>query len=595
MRHHPCSLFTLLFVADIACAADIPASPSSAATQPADLPRGTIGTYAGAPRSADRRVDARRLISELKDLQVNTYSWLIWHEDTDWEDLQWFLPLAREAGIRVWVTLVPPSESPPRTRRYSEPFRLDYHKWAVEIATLSLREPNLIAWSIDDFLHNPDVFSPEKLRPIVSAARAVNPKLAFIPCCYYAQVKRELAKGYDGLFDGVLFPYRNESIQANLKDADQVANEIKDLHALLGANLPIIVDVYATAHSRLGPSTPTYVDQVIRAARASADGVMIYCHQDPKQDAEKYAVIRTQFRQGIPLIPRLDGAPWVVAHDPDLGEFTTPDQQPVDFGIWPAADGTWQLWSCIRRTKCGGTGRLFHRWEGRQLTDADWKPMGIAMQADPKLGETPGGLQAPYVFKLGQEFIMAYGDWVHICFARSQDGKKFERWLLEGSSQAGRFAEGPQDNARDPMILQIGDLWYCYYTAFPDRKGAVFCRTSKDLKTWSEPTRVSYGGQGGTGPTDAECPHVVCRGGYYFLFRTQTYGKNAATHVYRSKDPMQFNLGNDNGYICTLPVAAPEIFQYRGQDYIAYLLPTLKGIQITRLAWEPAAETAPAK
>jgi hypothetical protein len=81
---------------------------------------------------------------------------------------------------------------------------------------------------------------------------------------------------------------------------------------------------------------------------------------------------------GQVLIPRLDGTPWTIAGDPDLGEFTSPKQQPVDFAVWPAADGTWQLWSCIRATKFGGTGRLFHRWEGKQLTGPNWKPMGIA-------------------------------------------------------------------------------------------------------------------------------------------------------------------------------------------------------------------------
>jgi hypothetical protein len=48
------------------------------------------------------------------------------------------------------------------------------------------------------------------------------------------------------------------------------------------------------------------------------------------------------------LIPRIDGDWWQIAGDPDLGEYTSEKQQPVDFAIWQAADGTWQLWSCIR-------------------------------------------------------------------------------------------------------------------------------------------------------------------------------------------------------------------------------------------------------
>src|SRR5260221_4141859 len=104
----------------------------------------------------------------------------------------------------------------------------------------------------------------------------------------------------------------------------------------------------------------------------------------------------------VPRKPRIVGDWWQVAGDPDLGELTSPKQQPVDFAIWQAADGTWQLWSCIRSTKETGHTRLFHRWEGRNLTDANWTPMGIAMRADPQFGETPGGLQAPFVFRDGK-------------------------------------------------------------------------------------------------------------------------------------------------------------------------------------------------
>ncbi len=52
------------------------------------------------------------------------------------------------------------------------------------------------------------------------------------------------------------------------------------------------------------------------------------------------------------LVPQIDGDWRVVARQPDLGPYTTPKQQPVDFAVWQAADGTWQLWSCIR----GGQG-----------------------------------------------------------------------------------------------------------------------------------------------------------------------------------------------------------------------------------------------
>ncbi len=257
--------------------------------------RGCFGTYDGEPRLPNGRMDIDRLVNELIEIRVNTYNFLLAHAATDWDDLQLFLPRARGQGIRVWVTLLPPSESPPRTKHYSEPFRMDYERWGAEIARLSLKEPNLVAWSIDDFVHNLAVYTPDQMRRIIEQSRAINPKLAFVPCCYFKQTSPKFAADYAGLFDGVLFPYRHESGGANLTDPSLVESEVARLKELFGPNVPIIVDVYATRHSRLGDSTPEYVRQVMTAARRSADGVLIYCHQDKARSPQKYQIIKELF------------------------------------------------------------------------------------------------------------------------------------------------------------------------------------------------------------------------------------------------------------------------------------------------------------
>lgn len=291
---------------------------------------------------------------------------------------------------------------------------------------------------------------------------------------------------------------------------------------------------------------------------------------------------------GQVLVPQIDGEWWQVAGDPDLGKYTDPKQQPVDFGIWQAADGTWQIWSCIRNTRCGGRTRLLHRWQGAQLTDTDWQPMGVAMEADPAFGETLGGLQAPHVVKIGKEYVMFYGDWVNIAKAKGVDGKTFARQLMP-NGKAGMFAEGDEANARDPMIIRIGGKYHAYYTAHPNRIGSVYVRTSKDLTAWSPSKKVAFGGVAGGGPFAAECPFVYFHrpSGYYYLFRTQRYGVKAHTSVYRSKDPMDFGIENDRYLVGSLPVAAPEIVEHEGQLYIAALLPSLKGIQIAKLKFAP--------
>src|SRR3954447_1602727 len=141
----------------------------------------SYGTYGANLRTPDGHVDAQRLLADLDELHANTYNWLIGRSATDWDDLQAFLPLARKHGIRVWATLLPPSESPPRTKHFSEPFRLDYEKWASELASLSSREPALVAWSVDDFAYNLKVFTHDRMRTIIAHQREKNPKFSFVP------------------------------------------------------------------------------------------------------------------------------------------------------------------------------------------------------------------------------------------------------------------------------------------------------------------------------------------------------------------------------------------------------------------------------
>jgi hypothetical protein len=290
------------------------------------------------------------------------------------------------------------------------------------------------------------------------------------------------------------------------------------------------------------------------------------------------------------LLPQVDGPWWPIAGNPDLGAFTTPIQQPVDFAIWQARDGSWQLWSCIRNTLSGGATRLFHRWEGRRLTDQDWQPMGVALLADPRFGETLGGLQAPHVFRVGEVWYMVYGDWQRICLLRSDDGRKFERVRNE-RGQPDLFT-GPYDNSRDPMVLRIGSLFHCYYMGH--RQGApyqsaIFARTSHDLRHWSEPMMVAAGGVAALQTPwfggDAECPFVIERDGAFYLFRNQVYGPLALNTQYASPNPLCFGVGDDRYRVATLPVAAPEIVTHEGQDYIAALNPGLDGIRLARLRW----------
>jgi hypothetical protein len=262
---------------------------------------GTMGTYALPPKLANGKVDNNTLIAQLKELHANTYHWLIEAGNTDLDALKEFLPIAKDNKIKIWITLLPPSESPPLTKQFSEPYRLDFIQWAVVLSKLSLQYDNIVAWSIDDFVHNLKLFTPEYVKTFLDSAKNINPAIAFIPCSYYKQITPEFVKNYGNFLDGILFPYRNESVKADLKDPNQVASEIEKLRMLFDKPVLIFLDIYASSHSQLGATTPEYIAKVLELGLASADGVLIYCHQNPIVNIEKYTIIQKGFKTGLGL------------------------------------------------------------------------------------------------------------------------------------------------------------------------------------------------------------------------------------------------------------------------------------------------------
>ncbi|MDR0542867.1 MAG: hypothetical protein LBH19_11755 [Dysgonamonadaceae bacterium] len=304
------------------------------------------------------------------------------------------------------------------------------------------------------------------------------------------------------------------------------------------------------------------------------------------------------------LVPIIEGEWWDIAANPDLGKLGKQGQEPVDFGIWQAADGTWQVWSCIRNVNCGGHERLFYRWEGKSLTDTHWTPMGIAMQSDPGVGEPEGGLQAPFVLKEKDTYYMFYGDWNRICLAKSADGKNFER-VLNKRGQPDLFS-GPYQNTRDAMVLKSNGLFFCYYTGHTSTPPsgqdscAVFCRISTNLYQWSDPVVVCSGGSPSKGiawyGADSECPFVVNYNRTFYLFRNQLYGPGGLNTQYLSDNPLSFGTGDDDScLIGQLNVSAPEIIEYNGEYYIAALKPGLDGIRMAKLKWKANGTDSPSK
>lgn len=229
-----------------------------------------LGDYAGELREPRprkdgvRHVDTPRLIQKLKELGVTHYFYLIWHAPTDWDDLRHeFLPAARQAGIDVWVYLVPPSES---HRIQSEPFGTDYVAWFRAIGSLSRHYANLKGIVMDDFNHNLSFFTPEYVAKMKQAGREINPDLLFYPQIYYTAIHSHFLKKYRSLFDGVVMTFRDGKYRNTQRTRDLEDQASKASRLLNREGLPLILMVHASKLSAT-PSHPSarYVDRSLRA------------------------------------------------------------------------------------------------------------------------------------------------------------------------------------------------------------------------------------------------------------------------------------------------------------------------------------------
>ncbi len=246
-------------------------------------------TIDGETREAKPRADGRyhydspKLIQRLQAMNVNTYLFGIWESPTDWNDLRSeFAPLARAAGIDIWLDLVPPSECQadrpegPYLEGYcSRPFKLDFVAWARNIATLSLQYPNIKAWQIDDFLvaQNSQLFTSQYLAQIKQTQDAINPNLGFLTTMYHWDYTDEHLDKLAPYIDGVLFPYLGGA--QSTTDPRFVATQIDELLAKLNPRrLDLIFLLYTDRFLDAAlPPSPEYVaDSLAQLMPYVADG-----------------------------------------------------------------------------------------------------------------------------------------------------------------------------------------------------------------------------------------------------------------------------------------------------------------------------------
>jgi hypothetical protein len=319
------------------------------------------------------------------------------------------------------------------------------------------------------------------------------------------------------------------------------------------------------------------------------------------------------------LKPELVGDWWLIGASPELDDILperarlredwmgrAEKNAPVDHHIVRGPDGVYHLWGCVRATSVG---RILYHWESESLEASPWRPTGQIVRADKAYGESVDSgdevIQSPFFVQNNGVTFMFYGGGstgeresgpagnprarYQICLMTSQDCHSWARH--RGRDGTSRVFKGP-GGTRDPFVIQIGDLWYLYYCAESEEsrwRSTVFLRTSKDLLNWSDPRMVHHDRDGSfmgdTAKNWVECPHVVYRDGYYYLLRTVDY-YTAETHVFRSDDPADFGIGDPRDkHVCRLPVGAPELYRFDGEEYVSSNHNPPLGTQMCRLRW----------
>ncbi len=173
---------------------------------------------------------------------------------------------------------------------------------------------------------------------------------------------------------------------------------------------------------------------------------------------------------------------------------------------------------------------------------------------------------APHVIKHEGLYYMFY------C-AGSLEGHDKYRIHLATSTDLWHWERHPENplfidgfDARDPMILRVGDEWVMYYTCNSEPTGGNHCVaavTSTDLVHWGNKKVVFTSEVSGTFGGPCESPFVEEIDGTYFLF-IGPLKEYSDTAVYESTDPFDFG-GEPVGRI---PAHAAEIVHVGEKRYI---------------------------
>jgi len=252
-------------------------------------------------------------------------------------------------------------------------------------------------------------------------------------------------------------------------------------------------------------------------------------------------------------------------YDPSAGQTRGYAWYVNDHTFVRGEDGTWHLFGITQQNPFRPFEEVFFTHITGPDLSGPWTKQPDVMQRDEAAGESV--VWAPHVIRHDGRWWMFYcgGDAdpkrFRICLATSDDLFTWTRSPANPLLQDGY-------EARDPMVLRVGDEWVMYYTANAAPEGGrhvVAAVTSRDLIHWGDKRVVFESAREGTGGGPTESPFVVARNGRYLLF-VCTNRRYIETAVYESDDPFNWTEAQR---IATVPAHAAEIIESDGATYIS--------------------------
>jgi beta-fructofuranosidase len=239
--------------------------------------------------------------------------------------------------------------------------------------------------------------------------------------------------------------------------------------------------------------------------------------------------------------------------------------------------GTWHMFGITHPEPADPADEIEFAHATAPAVTGPWTKQPPALTVDRGYGEVH--LWAPHVIHVGSTYYMYYAGGgkdpasTQMNLATSTDLYHWTR------SPAGTlFRDGLE--ARDPMVIRIGDQWVMYYTATTSPGGGdpvVAYRTSTDLLHWSARNIALPGGGAMT-----ESRFVVQHDGWWYLF-TGPRGSYTGTDVYRSKDPLHFSMTDQAGHVES---HAAEVVQDGASWWVSAAGWGQGGVHLAPLLWQ---------